>query len=114
MNSFYIDLIVSIFAISYGFYIFTVKMHSFSRKYYTPPLDSIIVLSGLLGWSIFGLSSFTVITKIPSWAANNDVGNYSYTSARIMLFIAWMVALEKYRRFDFAALQEGRNVKKTN
>ena len=97
----YVDFIVSFAATAAGFMVLASKMGVLDRKAYTPMLESMIILIGSLGWSVFALLSFAVVTRYPPWLTDDNVwtGSWGYTIARVLWSVAWVLLLLLMTRY---------------
>ena len=85
-----INFVISVLALAYGSYVSIKHMHALEPKKRTPPTDFWLLSVGMIGWSIFGLMSFTAIIDYPEWMYDDKwAGNWGYTTARIFMFIFW-------------------------
>lgn len=88
------DLILACVCGFSGFYVMLWKLHMFNMKKYTPVLSSMVVLLGVLSWSIVALASYSNMVQQPYWAYSVGwYGSYIYTTSRVLSTISWMLLL---------------------
>lgn len=100
-----INFVISVLALAYGLYVSIKHMHALEPKKRTPPTDFWLLSVGMIGWSIFGLMSFTAMIDYPAWLYNDAwTGNWGYTTARVFMFVFWIGVLRKWatkcKKFD--------------
>ena len=91
-----INFVVSVLALAYGSYVSIKHMHALEPKKRTPPTDFWLLSVGMIGWSIFGLMSFTAMIDYPKWLYNDaSSSSWGYTTARIFMLVFWVGVLRK-------------------
>ena len=100
-----INFVISLSALAYGSYVSIKHMHALEPQKRTPLTDFWLLSVGMMGWSIFGLMSFTAIIDYPEWVYDDKwAGNWGYTTARVFFFFFWIGVLHRWatkcKKFD--------------
>lgn len=106
----YIDLALSVVAMTAGLFLMFARMKVSNKDVYTSITDVAIICAGSLSWAAFGFLALSALTKYPPLHSDGYIGHWGYTSARILVFTAWVWTL--YLINHYSAYMQCKMIKK--
>ena len=88
------DFVISITAVVVGLYVLVWKLNAYTLKKYTPLLGSMIIIIGMLAWSVFALASYSAMHQSPAWVfVEGTYGSWGYSAGRGIFFFNWLLLI---------------------
>lgn len=88
------DFVISITAVIVGLYVLVWKLNAYTLKKYTPLLGSMIIIIGMLAWSVFALASYSAMHQSPAWVFVEGIyGSWGYSAGRGIFFFNWLLLI---------------------
>ena len=88
------DFVISITAVVVGLYVLVWKLNAYTLKKYTPLLGSMIIIIGMLAWSVFALASYSAMHQSPAWVFVEGIyGSWGYSAGRGIFFFNWLLLI---------------------